>query len=112
MVAILFECLSGRPPFRAATPMDTILQVIGDEPVPLRQLNRTVPIDLETICPRCLQKDRAKRYASAADLAEDLRRFADGRPIAARPVGRLERLVRWCRREPAVAVLLAEFCWC
>jgi len=105
--ALLYECLAGRPPFHAATAVDTILQVIGDEPVSLRQLNRTVPVDLETICHQCLQKDPAKRYASAKDLAEDLRHFAEGRPIAARPVGRLERLLRWCRREPAVAALLA-----
>jgi WD40 repeat protein len=105
--AILYECLSGRPPFRAATPLDTILQVISEEPVPLRQLNAAVPRDLETACHKCLQKDTSKRYAAAAELADDLRRFLEGLPIAARPVGRLGRLARWCGREPVVAGLLA-----
>jgi Protein kinase domain/Cache domain len=105
--AILYECLSGRPPFRAATPMDTIMQVIADDPVPVRQLQMRVPRDLETICLKCLKKEPANRYAGAADLADDLRRFRNGEPIRARPAGVAERLGRWCRRRPAWAVLIA-----
>jgi formylglycine-generating enzyme required for sulfatase activity len=104
--AILYECLAGRPPFRAATPLDTILQVISDEPVPLRQLNQQVPADLETIAHKCLQKDPRKRYACARALADDLGRYLDGEPIQARPVGAVERALKWARRRPALAALL------
>jgi hypothetical protein len=105
--AILYECLTGRPPFRAATTYETVLQVLGQEPVAVRQLQPAVPPDLETIGLKCLRKEPGQRYASAEELADDLRRFQEGRHIAARPVSRAERLVKWVRRNPGLAGMTA-----
>jgi tetratricopeptide (TPR) repeat protein/tRNA A-37 threonylcarbamoyl transferase component Bud32 len=109
--AILYECLTGRPPFLASSVLEVLDQVRSAEPLPPRRLQVNVPRDLETICLKCLQKAPAARYASAADLAADLDRYLDGRPILARPVPAWERTAKWARRHPAqaglaVAVLL------
>jgi serine/threonine protein kinase/WD40 repeat protein len=105
--AILYECLTGRPPFKAASYAATVHQVLEQEPVSPRHVNAAVPRDLETICLRCLRKEQPTRYSSAADLADELRRFLEDRPIASRPSTAAEQLGRWCRRNPAIAGLLA-----
>jgi len=104
--AVLYCLLTGRPPFQAATVLETLRQVQQEEPVPPRQLNAGVPVDLETVCLKCLEKEPGRRYATAGELAEELRRYERGEPVQALPVGRLERGWRWCRRNPVVAGLV------
>jgi serine/threonine-protein kinase len=115
--ALLYECLTGRPPFEG--PQHVILiNVQCDEPVPPSRVARSgdraitvkVPRDLETICLKCLHKEPARRYASAEALADDLHRFLANEPILARPVGRVERAIKWARRQPALAALVGEIC--
>lgn len=102
---IFYELLSGNPPFRGATPLETLQQVIHQEPLAPRRVNPEIPRDLEVICLKCLSKEPLRRYESAQDLAEDLRRYRNDEPIHARPVGRGERVVKWAKRRPALAGL-------
>ncbi len=103
--AILYECLTGKPPFEAPSMLDTLIQVATQDPVPPRQVRPDCPRDLETICLKCLRKDPRDRYGSAGELASDLRRYLDGGPIKARPAGKLERLGRSLKRRKELAYL-------
>src|SRR5262245_6316625 len=107
--AVLYEMMTGQPPFQGTTPLETLLWVRLREPIPPSHFNRNLPRDLETICLKCLRKERNRRYASAASLAEDLDRFLSGQPILARPVGLSERLWKWARRHPALSALFVLF---
>ncbi|MBA4062319.1 MAG: hypothetical protein C0501_01170 [Isosphaera sp.] len=103
--AVLYELLTGRPPFQADS-IPRLLRMVADEdPVAPRRLRPDVPRDLETVCLKCLRKEPGRRYATAEELADDLARFQAGESVAARPVGRVERGVRWARRNPIVAAL-------
>jgi WD40 repeat protein len=105
--AILYELLTGQPPFRAESHLDTVLQVLERPPVPPHRLRQDVPRDLETVCLKCLEKDPGRRYGSAQELAEDLERWLSGAPIRARRSSVWERGLKWVRRRPAAAALVA-----
>ena len=104
--ATMYEMLTGRPPFHASDPIETMRQVIDELPVAPRHLNRAVALDLETICLVCLEKDPQRRFGSALELAEELKRFLSGRPIRVRPLSAWGHTLRWVRRRPAIAGLL------
>ncbi len=106
--AIVYCLLTGRPPFQAATPMETLIQVVEQDPVPVRRLNPAVPRDLETIALKALQKEPEKRYLSARALGVDLDHWLRGEPILARPVGPAERSLKWVKRRPLIASLSAS----
>lgn len=103
--ALLYHLLTGRPPFAAATVAETLQQALENDPLPPRALNPAAPPDLETLCLKCLEKEPSRRYPTALAVAEELARFQRGEPIQARPVGRIEKAWRWCRRNPVVAAL-------
>src|SRR5438128_1738058 len=103
--AILYHCLTGRPPFLGESLTEILHQVLNVEVVPPRALNPSVPADLETICLKCLEKEPARRYATAKELADELGRFLKGEPVHARPIGPAGKAWRWSRRKPVLATL-------
>ncbi len=109
--ALLYELLTGRPPFMAETPTQVLRQVLEAEPLPPRELDARIDRDLETLCLKCLEKDPERRYGSAEELAEELERYLRGEHIQARPVGRAARVWRWCRRHPMPAGILGSIAW-
>ena len=107
--AILFELLTGRPPFIGADSIETIMLLLTEDPIAPRTLQPTIPNDLETICLKCLEKKPSRRYLTASELADDLHRVLEHRPIHAKPVSRLEHMVKWARRNPWKAIVIAMF---
>lgn len=103
---ILYELLTGRPPFRADTPLRTLLQVVHNDPPPITRSHKHAPAELVAVCMKCLEKNPARRYREASALADDLERFLAGEPVVARPIGPVGRFIRWLRREPGVASAL------
>jgi WD40 repeat protein/predicted Ser/Thr protein kinase len=103
--AVLYEAITGMPPFQGESPAEVLARVRSEDPVPPRRLVRGVPVDLETVCLRCLEKSPHRRYHSAGELAEELHRFLRGEPVRASPVGRVGHAWRWMRRNPAIALL-------
>lgn len=105
--AVLYACLTGRPPFQAASAMATIIQVMRDEPIPPRSLNAEVPLDLEVICLKCLEKDPAKRFENASDVRDELTRYLSGQPILSRPASAVEKAWKWINRNRLAAAAMA-----
>ena len=105
--ALLYELLTSRPPFQAASTVEILKLVLESEPVPPRRLNPALPLDLETICLRCLEKEPGRRYSNAQEFADELGRFLRNEPIRARPANQVEKAVRWCKRKPVIASLAA-----
>jgi hypothetical protein len=103
---LLYELLTGRPPFRGERASEVIEQIRSRAPTPPREINRRVPADLDAVCRKCLQKPPRKRYGSALELADDLRRYWEGVPVTARDTGVVSRLVKWVARRPAAALIL------
>ncbi len=101
--ATLYRCVTGRPPFQAASAMEILRQVVDDEPISPRRLNREVDEDIETLCLKCLEKDPARRFTTAGELAAELNRYVNHEPILSRPISNATRVLRWCRRRPYVA---------
>jgi tetratricopeptide (TPR) repeat protein len=108
--AMFYDIITGRPPFKGSTVLDTLHMVRSVEPVPPRRMQPNLPLDLDTICLKCLEKDPRRRYANALELAEDLKAFEEGRAVSARPISALERARKWARRRPAVAALILVIC--
>src|SRR5262249_217739 len=105
--AILYEMLTGHPPFQAPSAWETLQAVLTSEPVAPRSVNRQIPRDLDTICLKCLSKSPLRRYQLAQPVIDDLVRWLDGRPIVARPASYLERTIKWIKRHPALAVAIS-----
>lgn len=103
--AVLYHALAGRPPFKSHTVLETLRLVAETEPAPLRRMELPVPLDMESICLKCLRKEPEKRYASAAALADDLACFQRGEPVEARPIPRTQRVWSWAKRHPQLAAL-------
>ncbi|MBX9653063.1 protein kinase [bacterium] len=103
---ILYELLTGRPPFQGSTDLQTLRMIETEEPTSVRRIRRNTSIDLETICSKCLEKKPEKRYRTAQSLADDLKRYLAGEPIEARPISSVERLTKWAKRRPGLAIAL------